>query len=69
MKQKSGNLTQTLSDLRTIVEWFEHGGEIDVEEGLKKVKEAAVLLRESKDRLKEIENEFEEVKKEMSRDE
>lgn len=68
MKPKSDNLSQNLADLRAISEWFESSQEIDVEEGLKKVKEAATLLRKSKDRLKEIENEFEEVKKSIAHD-
>ena len=39
--------------------------EIDVEEGLEKVKEAVVLIKLSKERLRKIENEFEEIKKEI----
>jgi predicted transcriptional regulator len=39
--------------------------EIDVEEGIKKVREGAVLIKSSRERLKEIENEFEELKKEL----
>jgi hypothetical protein len=68
MKQKPGNLSQNLSKLRAIAEWFETRDEIDVEEGLKKVKEAAAIIKESKERLKDIENEFEEVKKSMAHD-
>jgi hypothetical protein len=68
MKQKPGNLSQNLSKLRAIAEWFETREEIDVEEGLKKVKEAAAIIKESKERLKDIENEFEEVKKSMAHD-
>jgi hypothetical protein len=66
MKSKPVNLRQNLATLRAISEWFESSQEIDVEEGLKKVKEAAALLRESKERLREIENEFEEVKRNMT---
>ena len=36
-----------------------------IEEGLKKVKEAVKIIKASKGRLKEIENEFEEIKKEV----
>lgn len=68
MKQKPSNLSKNLSDLRAIAEWFETREEIDVEEGLKKVKEAAAIIKESKERLKEIENEFEEVKKSIMHD-
>lgn len=66
-KEKLGikNLGNNLKRLSEITEWFENQEEIDIEEGLKKVKEAATLIRASKERLKEIENEFEEIKKEV----
>jgi len=64
-KQGSENLNQNLKKLSQITEWFESRQEVDVEEGLKKVKEAASLIKSSKERLKKIENEFEEIKKEI----
>lgn len=66
-KEKLGakNLSSNLKRLSEITEWFENQEEIDVEEGLKKVKEAVGLIRVSKERLKSIENEFEEIKKEI----
>jgi len=42
--------------------------EIDVEAGLEKVKEGSALIRESKKRLKALENEFEDVKKEIAKE-
>jgi len=66
---KETNLTQSLKKLEEIVEWFESQQEVDVEKGLEKVKEGAVLIRASKDRLKKVENEFEEVKKELEGEE
>ena len=42
---------------------------MDVEEGLEKVKEAVSLIKASKERLKSIENEFEEIKKEIASEE
>jgi len=62
---KETNLTQSLKKLEEIVEWFESQQEVDVEKGLEKVKEGAALIKASKDRLKKVENEFEEVKKEL----
>jgi exonuclease VII small subunit len=59
------NLNTSLKRLSEISEWFDKQDEIDVEEGLKKVKEAVVLIKSSKERLKEVENEFEEIKKEI----
>lgn len=63
--QKETNLTQSLKKLEEIVEWFESQQEVDVEKGLEKVKEGASLIKASKERLKKVENEFEEVKKEL----
>lgn len=64
--EKKINLNETLKKLEAISSWFDLQKEVDVEEGLKKVKEGAELIKESKKRLAEIENEFEEVKKGMS---
>jgi len=61
------NLTKTLKNLEEINNWFEDQQEIDVEQGLEKVKEGIKLVRASRGRLQEIENEFEEVKKELVR--
>lgn len=59
------NLSNNLKQLSKITEWFENQEDIDIEEGLKKVKEAVILIKASKERLKTIENEFEEIKKEV----
>ncbi len=65
-KEKSQlNLSEQLHKLQTIAEWFDDQTEVDVEEGLKKVKEAAGLIKSSQERLKEIENEFVDIKKEI----
>lgn len=57
------NLNETLKKLANIVSWFESQSEIDVEKGLEYVKEGANLIKLSKERLSEIENEFKEIKK------
>jgi len=62
---KKQDLTNNLKKLSAISEWFEEQKEIDVEEGLKKMKEAVGLIKASKERLKAVENEFEEIKKEV----
>ena len=59
------NLSDNLKKLSKITEWFEKQKDVDIEEGLKKVKEAVVLIKASKERLKTVENEFEEIKKEV----
>lgn len=63
------NLTETMKKLRAIAAWFEQQDEIDVEKGLEKVKEGADLIHMSRERLKELENEFEEVKKKLNSEE
>jgi exonuclease VII small subunit len=62
------SLSEALSEINSIIDWFESQTEVDVEEGLKKIKNGAGLIQESKSRLKEIENEFEVVRKELERD-
>ena len=59
------NLNSSLKKLAEIVEWFQSQKEVDVEMGLEKVKEGAVLIKASRERLKEVENEFEEIKKSL----
>ncbi len=61
--QKQHSINEQLGQLETIVKWFEGQKEVDVEKGLEKMKEGAVLIKALKSRLKEVENEFEEIKK------
>jgi exonuclease VII small subunit len=56
-------LKDQLKGLKEIVEWFDKQEEVDVEAGLDKVKEGVALIKVAKERLKELENEFEKVKK------
>ncbi len=62
---KKNNLSENLKELSDIAEWFDNQKDVDVEEGLKKVKDAVEIIKESKSRLREIENEFEKVKKDL----
>jgi hypothetical protein len=62
----SKNLTQSLSKLEDIVNWFDNQAEVDVEEGLTRVRAAASLIKDSKARLAEIENEFQAIEKEIN---
>jgi exonuclease VII small subunit len=59
------NLSEVLKALEKINTWFDEQEELDVEIGLQKVKEGMALVKASRSRLAEIENEFEEIKKEM----
>lgn len=65
-QQQKINLTKSLKDIEQIVEWFEAQDEVDVEEGIAKIKTGAALIAAAKKRLAEIENEFEEVKKDLA---
>jgi len=67
MKKPNTNLNETLKKLAAIVSWFESQSDLDVEKGLEYVKEGAELIKSSRERLSEIENEFKEVKKEISK--
>lgn len=62
------NLSQSLKKLEAITEWFNDQQEVDVEKGLEKVKEGVQLVKASRARLQEVENEFEDVKKELEGD-
>ncbi len=59
------NLTKTLKELDEIVRWFEEQEEPDVEEGLNKVKVGAELVKRARKRLGELENSFEEIKRQI----
>ncbi len=61
------NVDETLKKLERIAEWFEKQDEPNLEEGLKKIEEAATLIEASRKRLGEIENRFDEVKKIVDR--
>lgn len=57
------NLSESLKKLEEITKWFDNQEDVDVEKGLKKVKEGVALIKASRERLREVENEFEDVKK------
>ena len=65
MTTKKESLGETLKKLEAITAWFENQEEIDVEKALEKVKEGVALVKSSRERLREVENEFEVVKKEL----
>ncbi|MEQ1500252.1 MAG: exodeoxyribonuclease VII small subunit [Parcubacteria group bacterium] len=66
-QEEKGNLSENLKKLSQIVSWFESQSELDVEKGLEYVKEGADLIKSSRARLSEIENEFKEIKKDISK--
>lgn len=62
------NLSESLKKVQAIIAWFDEQEEVDVEKGLEKIKEGTILIKESRTRLKEIENEFEVVKKDLEKE-
>lgn len=68
MADEKFNLKKSLNKLNEIVSWFEHQEEVDVEAGLEKVKEGAKLVKDCKARLYEIENEFQQIQKEVNKE-
>lgn len=57
------NFKDQLKEISVILEWFDSQEELDVEAALEKIKRAGELMKMSKKRLAEIENEFREIKK------
>jgi exodeoxyribonuclease VII small subunit len=68
-KNEEKNLSNSLKRLAEITAWFDTQEAVDVEEGLKLVKEAVSLIKACKERLKGVENEFEEIQKELDQEE
>ncbi len=65
MASSKTNLTKTLKELDEIVSWFELADGVDVEEGLRKVKTGAELVKKGRARLAEVENSFAEITKDL----
>jgi len=65
MPKDKKNIQTSMKKLEDIVGWFESQENVDVEEGLNKVKEGSVLIKDLKNRLKKVENEFEDIKQGM----
>lgn len=63
--KNENNLNSSLSELSEIADWFEQQQEVDVEKGLEKVKRASEIIKVSKKRLGDIENQFKEIKAEI----
>ena len=65
-KKKTPNLNDSLKRLAEISAWFNDQKELDIEQGLEKVREAATLIKTSRKQLDSLENEFKEIEKEFS---
>jgi exodeoxyribonuclease VII small subunit len=69
MEKAKDSISNSLKKLEDVVRWFETQEEVDVEEGLKRVRDGAGLIKELKSKLKKVENEFEEIKKGLDSEE
>lgn len=65
---EKNKLRNSLKKLEEIIEWFDKQEEVDIEAGLERVKEGVALIKESRERLKKLENEFEEVKEDLKKE-
>jgi len=68
-KKETNDFRQHLEEIAAILEWFDAQEELDVEMALEKIKKAAELIKSSKKRIAEIENEFKEIKAEITEEE
>ena len=62
MVEEKFNFTKAYQEVEEINEWFQEE-EIDLDEALKKYERGMELVNKCKERLKEAENKFEEIKK------
>jgi exodeoxyribonuclease VII small subunit len=61
---KKVDLKQSLQELQEITDWFQ-GEDVDLDEGLEKLRAGVTLIKECKTKIKNIENEFIDIKKEL----
>ena len=59
------DFTNAIKELQEINQWFQEE-EIDLDKGLKKFRRGLYLIKKCRERLKKVENEFTEIKKEFS---
>lgn len=61
------NLKESLNKLQEITEWFKND-DLDLDEGLTKLRKGVEIIKLCKSRVQEIENEFVDIKKELESD-
>lgn len=65
---KKLDFASAISRLEEINEWFQHE-DLDLDEGLAKLKEGKELIKQSREQLQVVENEFIKIKQEYSEEE
>jgi len=68
MPEEKFNFTKAYQEIEEINEWFQEE-EIDLDEALRKYERGMELINKCKERLKEAENKFEEIKKKYAAEE
>ena len=63
-KEEAFDFAKAMTELEEINRWFQNQ-EIDLDEGLAKFRRGLALIKKSRQKLAEVENEFEEIKKEF----
>lgn len=64
MLKEKFNFSQVFKEVEEINQWFQ-GEDIDIDEALKKFKYGLELIKKCQERLKEVENKFYDIKKEL----
>ncbi len=64
-QEEAFDFAKAMAELEEINRWFQNQ-EIDLDEGLAKFRRGLALIKKSRQKLTEVENEFEEIKKEFS---
>lgn len=67
-EDKPFDFAKAIEELEEINHWFQ-SEEIDLDEGLARFRRGLELIKKSRKRLQEVENEFTEIKKEFGGDE
>jgi len=68
MPDEKFNFTKAYQEIEEINEWFQ-GENIDLDEALEKYERGMELIEKCRERLKEAENKFEEIKKKYTAEE
>ncbi len=64
-KEGKKKISDELQELQKIVDWFESQEEINLEDGLQKVKDGSKIIKHLKSQIEAAENEFEVIKKDF----
>jgi len=69
MSKEGKKVKESLNKLESIVDWFDKQEDIDLEEGLEKVKVGAEIIKDLKTKLKGLQNKFKEIKEDLGENE